>query len=84
MDSEAQGQNVNTLRLLRISNALGFFSSQDDQARWRIQPSESEDFWYLQQEGERWLLVVNQVPQILLRLAEALAFLQREAIGKPP
>jgi len=79
MDSDAQAQNVRTLRLLRIARALGFFCFQDDQSRWRIQPSASVDYWYLQQADERWLLVVNQVPQILLRLAEALAFLHREA-----
>lgn len=78
MDFESQDQSVNTTRLLRVAIALGFHCFQDEKNNWRIQPGESVDDWYLQQEGERWLLIVNQVPQILLRIAEALAFLQRQ------
>ena len=78
MDFESQDQSVNTTRLLRVAITLGFYCFQDEKNNWRIQPGESVDDWYLQQEGERWLLIVNQVPQILLRIAEALAFLQRQ------
>lgn len=63
--------------LPRSASALGCFCEKDKQGNWRIYVRNHQDYWYLQQDIERWLLVVNGVPQMLLQRAEVIAFIQR-------
>ena len=70
-------QNNETDVLLRSASALGYFCEKDKQGNWRIYARKYQDYWYLQQDVERWLLIINGVPQMLFQSAEAIAFIQR-------
>ena len=63
--------------LLRLASVLGYFCEKDKQGNWQIYARNHQDDWYLRQDAERWLLVINGVPQILFQSAEAIAFIQR-------
>ena len=71
--------------LPRIATSLGFFCAQDDEGIWHIQPRmtpqsispTSTAAWSLHQQADRWVLVVEGVPQILLHEQEAISFLKR-------
>lgn len=49
----------------------------DHQGNLRIHPQENEQYWYLQQAQERWLLIVHNVAQILFAQSEAKRFIKR-------
>ena len=70
-------QNIETDGLLRSASALGFFCEKDKQQNWRIYARGHQDNWYLQQDFDRWLLVINGVPQIWFQGAEVIAFIKR-------
>lgn len=70
-----QGNKLNTLP--QLASKWGFSCYEDDQGNWRIQSKGGDGQWYLQQKCERWLLVVNHVPQILFQASEASEFLER-------
>jgi len=76
--------------LVALATTHGFVCTQDSQGRWRIgsPPTElsqqdknkqqlSVKRWSLQQEGDRWLLSIEGVPQIWFRVSEAVAFILR-------
>ncbi|MEL6554741.1 MAG: hypothetical protein AAFQ63_14935 [Cyanobacteria bacterium J06621_11] len=42
-------------------------------------PSSAQLQWKLCEQGDRWLLIVQETPQILLRVSEAIAFINRQA-----
>ena len=60
-----------------LASKWRFSSYEDDQGSWRIQPQTYDRRWYLRQERERWLLVVNDVPQIWFQVSEASKFIER-------
>lgn len=43
----------------------------------RNKQQDSDNRWSLQQEGDRWLLSISDVPQIWFRVSEAIAFIMR-------
>lgn len=73
------------ITLPHIAASLGFFCTQDDRGIWHIQPQTMPQSispvhtsaWSLHQQADRWVLVVDGVPQILLHEQEAIAFLKR-------
>jgi hypothetical protein len=65
-------------RILNLAQAWGFICNFDVQGKCQILPQQVAERWKLQLVGERWLLVVNDVPQILCHLSEAIAFLERQ------
>ena len=71
-----QENRLNTLP--HLASKWGFSCYEDDQENWRIQPQANDQGWYLRQERERWLLVVNHVPQILFQTSEASKFIERQ------
>lgn len=68
--------------LPRSASALGFLCEKDEQGNWQIRTHGHSDHWYLQQDYQRWLLVINGVPQILFQRAEAIAFIKRWTIAQ--
>lgn len=66
------------------AQAWGFICDIDIQGKWQILPQQAVEGWKLQQIEDRWLLIVNDVPQILCHSSEAAEFLERRRpIGKP-
>lgn len=70
-------QSKETNVLPRSVSALGCFCEKRKEGNWRIYVREHQDYWYFQQESDRWLLVIHGVPQILLHPAEVIAFIKR-------
>jgi hypothetical protein len=64
-------------QILDLAQAWGFPQEQDGEGNWSIYPKKKIERWQLSQAGERWLLIVEGVPQINLTLKEALVFLKR-------
>lgn len=60
----------------------GFVCQEDNQGTWRIFPQQLTDRWKMQLVGDRWLLMVGDVPQISLHPHEAIAFLERRRYGE--
>lgn len=63
--------------MLRKATEWGFVCKEDNQGNQQILPQNPSDRWKLQQVEERWLLLIGNVPQVHLHLAEAIAFLER-------
>lgn len=61
----------------------GFICNLDLQGKWQILPQQSAEAWKLQLVGDRWLLLVSDVPQVLCHPSEAVVFLEcRRPAGK--
>ena len=73
----ADFQNPTTDELLRSATALGLFCEEDKQGNWQIRAPGSSGRWYLQQDYQRWLLIIDGVSQISLHRAEVIAFIKR-------
>ncbi len=73
-------QNTEADALPRSASALGFSCEKDEQGNWRIHKWGYQAQWYLQQDSERWLLVISGVPQILFQRVEVIAFIKRWTI----
>jgi hypothetical protein len=63
--------------LLSQAQAWGFLCQRDHAGNWQILPQQSDTRWKLQQAGDRWLLLIGDVPQVNLPSPEAIAFLER-------
>lgn len=64
--------------LLEQARLSGFIYQVNNQGYGQITPSQSGQPWKLQQiEDQRWLLIINEIPQISFIPSEAVAFLQR-------
>ncbi len=63
--------------ILSQANTWGFVCDSDDRGKCKILPSKKTERWKLQLVGERWLLIVGDVPQMLCHPTEAIAFLER-------
>lgn len=65
--------------LLDKAHSWGFLCHLSEQVGWQIQVPEQFQKWYLQQEHDRWVLYVEETPQVSFELFEALNFLERRA-----
>ncbi|MEL6605975.1 MAG: hypothetical protein AAFP20_22410 [Cyanobacteria bacterium J06614_10] len=63
--------------IVKLASESGFSCYKNEQNKWRIEPREDGKNWYLLESDERWLLVIEDVPQILFRPSGAIAFIQR-------
>ncbi len=55
----------------------GFVCDFKVQGEHHILPQEPSEGWKLESVGDKWILYVNNVPQILCHPPEAVAFLER-------
>lgn len=65
-----------TENVLSQASAWGFICHSEDYRTWQILPQQKNERWKLQLEGDRWLLIVGNVPQINFYPYEAIAFLE--------
>lgn len=67
-----------------VSQALswGFICDLSIPSKWQILPQQAGEGWRLQLVGDRWLLIVNDVPQILCHPSEVTVFLERRLARK--
>ena len=78
-------QESESITLPRLAASMGFSCKQNEQKNWVIMPRDNA-VWFMQQRpaqqlgqgSERWLLVIQGVPQILMQKQEAIAFLKRQ------
>jgi hypothetical protein len=75
-------QVINGQSVLNQAEAWGFVCERDAQNNWQILPNQRSTSWKLQQNEERWLLVVDGVAQINLHPPDAIAFLKRRWSSK--
>ena len=54
----------------------GFVCNYELAGTWQILPQQKNERWKLQLGGDRWLLIVGDVPQISFLSHEAIAFLE--------
>lgn len=64
-------------RVLSQAKVWGFVCECDFQGNWQILPQQKASRWKLQQVGDKWLLVIGDVPQVSCWSEEAIAFLER-------
>lgn len=64
-------------RILRFAVARGFSYSSDAEGNWQITPSQQGAKWKLKLVEDRWLLFVNNIPQISFHHPEVASFLER-------
>ncbi|MGJ3252673.1 MAG: hypothetical protein ACFE0J_16315 [Elainellaceae cyanobacterium] len=64
-------------QILHRFKAEGCVCQIDPTNRWRIYPPLKGETWKLQQDGDRWILLISQKPQISLTSNEAVAFVKR-------
>ncbi len=62
--------------VLSQASAWGFICNLKDDKNCQILPPQKNKRWKLQLEGDRWLLIVGNVPQISFQPHEAIAFLE--------
>lgn len=65
-----------TENVLSQASAWGFVCHSEHDGTWQILPQQKNERWKLQLEGDRWLLIVGNVPQISFHPHEAIAFLE--------
>lgn len=65
-----------TENILSQANAWGFICHSEPNGSWQILPQQKNERWKLQLEGDRWLLIVGNVPQISFHPHEAIVFLK--------
>lgn len=65
-----------TENILSQASAWGFICHSEPNETWQILPPQKNERWKLQLEGDRWLLIVGNVPQISFHSHEAIAFLE--------
>jgi hypothetical protein len=70
-------QVINDQSVLNQASAWGFSCERDLHNNWQIVPKLRTTSWKLQQNGDRWLLLVDGVAQVNLHEPEAIAFLKR-------
>ena len=65
-----------TESVLSQASAWGFVCNCEPTGTWQIFPQQKNERWKLQLGGDRWLLIVGDVPQISFLSHEAIAFLE--------
>lgn len=63
--------------VLKQAKAWGFVCQEDTQGTWQILPQQPKERWKMNLVGDRWLLIVGDIPQINFYSHEAIAFLER-------
>ncbi|MCA1994260.1 MAG: hypothetical protein LDL41_19770 [Coleofasciculus sp. S288] len=66
-----------TKSVFNQARVWGFICDRDQKGNWRILPQQKTQRWELQLAGNRWLLLIGDVPQVNLYSSEAIAFLER-------
>ena len=66
-----------TETILSQARECGFVCQSSPEGDWQIGPPNSTDRWSLQQVKDRWILLVEDVPQVNFLSSEAIAFLAR-------
>lgn len=66
--------------VLSQAKAWGFVCEEVTQNTWQIVPQRQTERWKLKSVGDRWLLIVGEIPQINLHPHEAIAFLERRRL----
>jgi len=69
-------------KLFRKATDLGFDCSTNWQEHC-IKPADKNSNWQLRYQGGNWILLVNDVPQMHLKYAEVIAFLERRCSTQP-
>jgi hypothetical protein len=70
-----------TKQVLNEARRLGFFCQLNDESNWQILPQQPEATWKLTTvDNSRWILSVQNIPQLYLNSEEAIAFLAIQAI----
>lgn len=73
-----------TENVLGQARAWEFVCHCEHDGTWQILPQQKNERWKLQLEGNRWLLIVGNVPQINFYPHEAINFLElRRSSSKP-
>ncbi|HEY9632794.1 MAG TPA: hypothetical protein V6D14_05280 [Coleofasciculaceae cyanobacterium] len=70
-----------TERVLGQALAWGFICDEDLEGNQQILPPKPVQRWKMQQIGDKWLLVVGDIPQVNLHPQEAIAFLERRRLS---
>ena len=65
-----------TENVLSQARDWGFVCHCEPNGTWQILPQQNNQRWKLHSEGNRWLLIVGNVPQISFPPHEAIAFLE--------
>ncbi|MEM8602375.1 MAG: hypothetical protein AAGF24_00880 [Cyanobacteria bacterium P01_H01_bin.121] len=68
--------------LLQYARKQGLVCRQALTGLWQISAADEACNWYLEQEQERWVLHISDVPQISFHTAEALRFLERYQVSQ--
>ncbi|NJK55051.1 MAG: hypothetical protein HC939_03280 [Pleurocapsa sp. SU_5_0] len=55
----------------------GFICQYQESSSWLIFSLQPDRKWKLQQDEDRWILIVGNIPQLRLHTSEAIAFLKR-------
>lgn len=63
--------------ILSQAQAWGFIYKCDEENHCHISPQNTKERWKLQQKENKWLLIVNDVAQVICCEQEALSFLER-------
>lgn len=66
-----------TEQILIQAQYWGFTTRLDDQGKWQVLPKSETEEWILEEIEDRWLLIINNVPQVNLTDDQALCFLKR-------
>ena len=69
-------------KLLDLAESLEFSAQLDDKGSWEIFPTTLKPTWVLTQRESRWILSVNNTPQLVLNEREALIFLKSRSQTK--
>lgn len=60
----------------------GFICQRQSANGWLILPQQANRRWKLQQDEDRWILSMGDVPQLRLHTEEAIAFLETRQLEK--
>jgi hypothetical protein len=63
--------------VLERAKSWGFVCKEDTEGSWQIFPQQPTQRWKMHLLGDRWLLLIGDVPQVNLHPHEAIAFLER-------
>ena len=55
----------------------GFICQRQESNSWLILPQQANQKWKLQQKEDRWILSIDNVPQLRLHTEDAIAFLMQ-------
>jgi hypothetical protein len=66
--------------VLDRAKSWGFVCKEGIEGSWQILPQQPTERWKMHLSGDRWLLIIGDVPQIKLHPHEAIAFLERRCI----